>query len=50
MDPCPTSSSLEEFDPYDSPSWVASSLPTMNSLNIVMPLDEDIIKAMVGFE
>lgn len=39
---------MEEFDPFYFPSWAASSFPSKDSLNTIIPSNEDIIKAMVG--
>ena len=45
-EPSPSSSRMEEEDPYVLPAWVVESSHTHDFLNGVFPLDEAIIEAM----
>lgn len=40
----------EEYDPFTSPTWTASPPPSGDFLDTVMPFDEAILEAMVGFD
>jgi hypothetical protein len=48
VDICPTSPLLDYFDPYYFPSWADGSPPSVDCLDIIMPLNEAFIEAMVG--
>ena len=49
-DPSPSSSRMEEEDPYVLPTWVVQSSYTHDCLDSVFPSDEAIIEAMSGVE
>ena len=49
-EPSPSSSLMEEEDPYVLPAWAVESSHTHDFLDDVFPLDEAIIEAMSGVE
>ena len=49
-EPSPSSSRMEEEDPYVFPAWEVESSHAHDYLNDVFPLDEAIIEAMSGVE
>ena len=50
VEPSPSSSQMEEEDPYVFPAWVVQSSHVHDCLDSVFPLDEVIIEAMSGVE
>ena len=49
-EPSPSSSQMEEEDPYAFPSWVVSSSHSQDFLNDIFPSDGTILEAMFGLE
>ena len=49
-EPSPSSSRMEEEDPYVLPSWAVQSFHAHDCLDTVFPSDEAIIEAMSGVE
>ena len=49
-EPSPSSSRMEEEDPYMLPAWVVQSSHAHDYLDMVFPSDEAIIEAMSGVE
>ena len=49
-EPSPSSSRLEEEDPYVLPAWVVESSHSHDFLDDVFPSDEAILEAMSGIE
>ena len=50
VEPSPSSSGIEEEDPYVLPAWVVESCHAHDFLDDVFPSDEAIIEAMSGVE
>ena len=50
VEPSPSSSWMEEEDPYVLPTWVVESSHAHDCLDGVFPSDESIIEAMSGVE
>ena len=49
-EPSPSSSWIEEEDPYVLPAWVVESYHSYDCLDDVFPSDEAILEAMYGVE